>query len=115
MLQIKYTAKARGGCLHQCNWGWGHVCFIWELDGANSPQEANAAAATELGVPVPGTTQHFGCKEQEKVKISFLFLCCMAEAARHVRGMKGWHIPSITTSGAATEERYSPCYQQVVL
>ena len=122
MLQPKYTAKAKGGEEEACTKVTGDVLRFdsclrsrWGKWSTNGPQEADATATPELKVPVPGTVRHFSSKEQEKVKISFLSLHCMVEAARHIRGMKGWHTPHLTTSGAVTEERYSPCYHWVML
>lgn len=74
----------------------------------------SSTATPELEVPIPGTMQHFSSKEQETVKV-FLSLHCMVEAARCIRGMKGWHVPHLTTHGAATKERYGPCCHQVML
>jgi len=84
------------------------------VDRASGLQEADAAATPELEVPVPGTVHHFSSNEQETVKTSFLSLHGVVEAARCVRKVKGSPNPHLTTSGAATEERYSPCSHQVM-
>lgn len=99
--QTKCIAKAKGGEEDTCIKVLGMCSGLtpaWEVDGANGPQEADAAAAPELEVPVPGTVQHFSSKEQEEVKV-FLSLHCISGGCQMRQGTKGWHAAHLTTSG----------------